>query len=357
MGIEKLDKNFAIKANVDKEDIVWHSLTEECFDIYGLYNPKNGEELRRMPRDIAEKVSDPVAVLCRNTAGGRVRFRTDSPYIAIRIYYEVLENMPHMPRSGSSGIDLYCYENGEYRFLKNAMPAAYDKNGYERLVYQKNQGMSDFLIHLPLYNDVLKLEIGLQVGCKLENGAKYRDVAPVVYYGSSITQGGCASRPANAYENMISMMLDVDHINLGFSGNAKGEPAMADYIGGLNMSVFVLDYDHNAPNVAHLENTHYAFYQRFRSHKPDTPVIMVSRPDTDSLELSPEARKEVIKRTYERALAQGDRNVFFIDGATLFGTDFRGECSVDGCHPNDLGFYRMAKIIGEAVKTYIGEKK
>ena len=352
MSIEKLDKNFEIKTTIEVQDICWHNVTEDGFDIYGLYDPKNGAPMRRMPQDAALEVSSPVSVICKQTAGGRIRFRTDSPYIAVRVFYDDMTPFSHMPLSGKAGFDLYCYENGEYHFIKNAMPTIDDKKGYERMIIKNNSKMNDFLMHMPLYNEVSSVYIGLQEGAKLETAAKYRDIPPIVYYGSSITQGGCASRPANAYENMISMMLDVDHINLGFSGNARGELSMADYIGGLNMSVFVLDYDHNAPNVEHLENTHEAFYKRFRMHQPNTPVIMVSRPDINSDKKSA-LRAEIIRTTYENAVAAGDKNVTFINGATLFGTDLRDSCTVDGCHPNDLGFYRMATVIVESIKKYI----
>lgn len=352
MNIEVLDRNFEIKTTVEEEDVQWHNVLEAPFDIYGLFEPKNGKPMRRMPKEVAESVSAPVEALCQNTAGGRIRFRTDSPYIAVRVFYDRFEFFSHMPLSGKGGFDLYRYENGNYYFVKNAMPNFSDKNGYERIFFKTNSGMNDFLIHMPLYNNVSAVYIGLKEGSKLEAGAKYRDVKPVLYYGSSITQGGCASRPANAYTNMISMMLDIDHINLGFSGNARGELAMADYIGSLDLSVFVLDYDHNAPNVEHLKNTHEAFFKRYRMHKPNTPVIMVSRPDINIDKNSP-LRAEIIRTTYENAVANGDKNLMFIDGSTLFGTDMRESCTVDGCHPNDLGFYRMAKVIGEAVAKYI----
>ena len=147
-------------------------------------------------------------------------------------------------------------------------------------------------------------------------------------------------------------MLFRSHINLGFSGNARGELAMADYIGGLNISVFVLDYDHNAPNVAHLENTHFAFYERFRQHQPNTPIVMVSRPDRDS---DPKVwlRRDIIRNTYEKALALGDKNVCFVDGLAFFDDEVRSACLVDGCHPNDLGFHFMAKGIGAAIRQYL----
>ena len=352
MNIEKLDKNFEIKTTVEETDVRWHNVTEQEFDIYGLYEPKNGESMRRMPKDAAAAVSSSVEALCQYPAGGRIRFRTDSPYIAIRVFYDKLARYSHMPFSGNAGFDLYCYEGGEYHYVKNAMPISDDKNGYERIFFKTNSGMHDFLIHMPPYNNVSAVYIGLKEGSRLEHGSQYRDVKPVLYYGSSITQGGCASRPGNGYTNMISMMLDIDHINLGFSGNAKGELAMADYIGGLDLSVFVLDYDHNAPNVEHLKNTHEAFFKRYRIHQPNTPVIMVSRPDVNN-DKKWELRAEIIKTTYENAIAAGDKNVMFINGKTLFEGDMRDSCTVDGCHPNDLGFYRMAKVIGAAVAKYL----
>ena len=128
---------------------------------------------------------------------------------------------------------------------------------------------------------------------------------------------------------------------------------MADYIAGLNPSVFVMDYDHNTPSDEHLEKTHFAFYERFRELAPNTPIVMVTAPEV--LPNVKRRRTEIIRETYERALALGDNKVSFIEGATLFGDDLRDSCTVDGCHPNDLGFFRMAKGIGEAVKMWLDQ--
>ena len=128
---------------------------------------------------------------------------------------------------------------------------------------------------------------------------------------------------------------------------------MAEYIAGLDMSVFVCDYDHNAPNPAHLLDTYERFYHIIRKKRPDLPYVMVSKPDVDGREKDGEARKKIIIDAYDRARAAGDRNVYFIDGETLFEGDCREDCTVDGTHPNDLGFYRMGRVIGDLLEKLI----
>ncbi len=128
---------------------------------------------------------------------------------------------------------------------------------------------------------------------------------------------------------------------------------MADFINGIDMGVFVYDYDHNAPNVAHLENTHEPFFKRIREAHPDLPILMMSRPKCRYNEQD-RARREIIRATYEHALAAGDKRVRFLDGETFFGTVDSDLCTVDGTHPNDLGFYRMAKVIRPTLEELIG---
>ena len=151
---------------------------------------------------------------------------------------------------------------------------------------------------------------------------------------------------------MLARRYNADHINLGFSGSARGEDAMADYISGLDMSVFIYDYDHNAPNLEHYEATHERFFKKIRESHPSVPIVMATRPKA---ELSEEeiSRVEIAKRTYENAKAGGDENVYFIDGRDL--TDLVGcDGLVDGTHPNDMGFYNMtvgfAKVLDNILK-------
>lgn len=174
-----------------------------------------------------------------------------------------------------------------------------------------------------------------------------------MYYGSSITQGGCASRPGNSYPAIISRMLNCDYINFGFSGNAKGEDIIVEYMASLNMSVFVCDYDHNTPSTEHLLNTHERLYKKIREGNPELPIVFISKPDFDSNVPLNIQRRNIIYSTYINAINNGDKNVYFIDGESLFKSEGRDSCTVDGCHPNDLGFMRMAETIGYMIKKLI----
>jgi hypothetical protein len=176
----------------------------------------------------------------------------------------------------------------------------------------------------------------------LGGGVKYRDLSPIVYYGSSITQGACASRPGNIYQNIICRRNNIDYVNLGFSGSGFAEDTMVDYLCGLEMSAFVCDYDHNAPNVSHLEATHRKMYEKIRAAHPELPYIMISRVDFDCEYYENIKRRDVIIDTYRYARATKDKNVYFIDGASVFRGPYQDLCTTDGCHPTDLGFYRMA---------------
>lgn len=343
--ITKIDKNFAVAATVDKEDIVFHSAESAPFRVYGV--SYDGECYRRLPADIAKTVSDRVHTLSAHTAGGRLRFATDSPYVAIRAVMPIIGRMGHFALSGSAGFDLYV----DGKFKKTFIPSVKMEGGYESVIDLGQPQMRQISINFPLYSAVSSLEIGLQENTAVKAPGPYRYEKPVVFYGSSITQGGCASRPGNCYTAILSRRLDVDHINLGFSGSGRGEQAIADYIAGLPMSVFVYDYDHNAPDVAHLEATHERMFKTIREKQPELPVVFLSRP---KYELTPveKERLAVIKATYTNAKEAGDKNVYFIEGPALMALA-QGEGTVDGTHPNDLGFASMAKALEPMLKEIL----
>jgi lysophospholipase L1-like esterase len=206
---------------------------------------------------------------------------------------------------------------------------------------------------LPRNEELEDVIIELDDDARIDAPTPYTLEVPMVFYGSSITEGGCASRPANAYTALLSRWLDADYINLGFSGAAKGELELATYIAGLEMSVLVIDYDHNAPNVEHLEQTHELFFKEIRKIRPNLPILFLTKPDFDSNPGDSAKRREVIYKTYENARLSGDELVYFIDGETYFGKTNRESCTIEGCHPNDLGFMRMAETIYPVVKQII----
>lgn len=315
------------------------SIEDEPFTVYGVFR-ENGK-YRRLPEQIARSVSEGVYDLHVNTAGGRVKFITDSRVIAINARMCSIGKMPHFALTGSAGFDLYTGEQEEY--YGSFIPHFDISSGYESELHFETAEEREITINFPLYSGVESLWIGLEEHAAVKKTAGYQYEKPVVFYGSSITQGGCASRPGSSYESIISRALRTDYINLGFSGNAKAEEEISEYISNLDMSVFVYDYDHNAPNLAHLEATHSRMFRQIREKNPDLPVVMLSRPKY-RLTQEEQERLNVIRKTYEDALSAGDRNVYLIEGPELM-RYAENEGTVDDCHPNDLGFWSMAKVL------------
>lgn len=347
MKIAEIDKNFALTSDLIPEDAKWYDVKDVPFSVHGLWKAQKGEYFLRMPEKVAESVSNGVATLNFCTAGARVRFKTDSPYIAIKALMPHCDRMSNITPTGQSGFDLYQSDCGTYAYVGSFRPRidCDDLDGF----CQTDGKMHTYTINMPLYHRVKELYVAVSPDSHLETAEEYAPIKPVLYYGSSITQGGCASRPGNAYQAMISRKLNADFINLGFSGNARAEDKMIEYLCSLDASVFVCDYDHNAPDSEYLKSTHYKLFSAYRRAHPKTPVVLVSKPDFWGRDEDIK-RRAVVLETYERAVADGDKNVFFVDGAHIFDGEFSDSCTVDKCHPNDLGFYRMAMAIGDAVE-------
>lgn len=356
MKIGDIDKNLKVETKLPITDLKWLTPLDDPLSLHGMYGYSEELGYMRIPPDVAKNTNEGVNWLFRNTSGGRIRFKTNSKYIAMKLVVTDDGIMPHITAIGQAGLDLYRTDNHISAYVQSYMPFFGGRDhGYESIVTTDGQ-MHTYTMNMPLYSDVRAIYIGFEPDAILEKADPYAITQPILYYGSSITQGGCASRPGNAYQAMISRRFDCDFINLGFSGNAKGEPAIVQYLASLDPCVFVLDYDHNAPNAQHLQATHEPLFQTFRAAHPDTPVIMISKPDFKP-NTEDEARREIIRTTYNNALTSGDRNVYFIDGETLFDGPCRDSCTVDGCHPNDLGFFRMAEKIGNVLEPLLSALK
>jgi hypothetical protein len=226
-------------------------------------------------------------------------------------------------------------------------------DSYEQIINIGSSLNRTYTVNFPVHAVVQSLEIGLKPGATLNIPTPYRDIAPVVFYGSSIVHGTAATRPGYTYPAIISRELNLDYRNIGFSGQAKGEAVLAKWMAELPMSVFVCDYDHNAPSLEHLEATHYPLYEIIREKNPTVPYIMVTRPDYWTLPAQQEGilkRRDLIMSSYLKARAAGDKNVYFIDGLSFNVAPHQYEMSVDGVHPNDAGFIRMADSIGTVIR-------
>lgn len=345
--ISDIDKNFEVKTDFSKENICWINALSNPIFLFGVFH--DGERYKRMDTEVAKSVSNGVTILHTNTSGGRITFETDSPYVAISVKGGFC-HMPHMAFTGSAGFDLMVWDNGCFNHFATFVPPVDNTSEYTSIVEFPNKKMRKILIHFPLYSDVYELNLGFDGSSVINAYNPYDGKPPVVYYGSSITQGGCASRPANNYPAIVSAKTLTDFVCLGFSGNAHGEDEMREYIASLPMSAFVLDYDHNdCDNPERMRKTHPSLYERVRETHPDIPIIIMTEPYSYRREEPRKANFAVIEETYLKARQRGD-NVYFIDGHEMFGEEYKTCGTVDGCHPNDFGFVKMAEAVLKCLK-------
>ncbi|MBE5817633.1 MAG: hypothetical protein E7312_01090 [Clostridiales bacterium] len=298
-------------------------------------------DFSRFPLEIGQKVSPNVAGLSQLSTGGRIRFMTNSKSITYTV--EILDtNLNCASDVLSDGI--YCgkIEPKNYdtdKIMSGTLSLCPD--GIE-----SEDKMKLITIFVPRTARLVKIEIELDDGAKLEKAPDYAIKKPIVYYGSSITQGACTTTPSKAYTALVSERLGADHINMGFGGSAMGEEAMAEYIASLDMSCFVLDYDYNAPSIDHLKATHKRFFDIIREKNPTLPIMIMSGICPGGGSIGMYQRRRVIMDTFHQALDNGDNYVDFINGDYLLGNYDLETCVLEGdVHPNEKGFGRMADVV------------
>ncbi len=345
--IEEIDQNFIVKDSVTQNGTREYDICKAPFSVHGLLPCEERTGFCRMPPEVSARVNKRVHFLNAHCAGGRVRFQTNSRRIGVRAVMTNIGKMPHFALTGSAGFDLYsgiehiATFNPKFDIIENFF-GEYIGNSCE---------LREYTLNLPLYSGIKELYIILDEDAVVQKANPYKNDKPIVFYGSSITQGGCASRPGTAYPAIISRNLNLDYINLGFSGNAKGEDEMAEYIASLDMSVFIFDYDHNAPTAEHLEQTHERFFKIIRKAHPDIPIVCISQPISRTQEYC--ERAKIIEKTVLNAKRSDDKNVYFINMSNyLEEKGILNEASVDKCHPNDLGFYFMAEAIKKMIENF-----
>lgn len=338
------DQNFSHYA-VGMEGLQFCDVRETAAAIEGL----PGGPYCRIPEDWLGEMTPNVRALACNTSGGVVRFVTDSPRVGLRMKLASGGDMPHMPRTGSSGMDVYLGTGSEKRYV-NTLKPLFDEDFYEGATVLPG-GRTEVTVYLPLYNGVKLLEVGIEPGAVVESPSKLTYEAPIAFYGSSITQGGCACRTSTCYPAVVCRRLDAKLLNLGFSGSALGEQPLAEFIATLEMSCLVYDYDNNAPDSEHLRRTHLPFIRTILERRPELPVVFLSKTNYDPNDPDDAVRRRLIYASYRWAEDNGYRAAF-VDGSKLFGEDAE-LCTVDSLHPNDLGFYFMGRAVIEAVRGVI----
>ena len=346
MDITKIDTNCVVESKIERDGLKFYDIDEAPFRIHGAY--REGDRYVRMPRELAESVNDNIRWLNGHTTGGRIRFVTDSPYIAMQVHTFSNSNFSFFSVAGLMGCDIYSGK----RYYGTILPPLEITGQYENVVDIPDPQEREYTINMPIYTCVSKIYIGIKEGCTLKPAGDYKISTPIVFYGSSITQGGCASRPGNIYPNIISRTLDADIVSFGLAGNAKGEEAIANYIAQLDMTAFCYDYDHNAATIEDYKNTHENFFKIIRKANPDLPIIMTTRPKKH-LVPNEQTRIDIMMQTYQNAIDAGDKNVYYIKGPDLLLDDIAESALIENCHPNDCGFASIAKVYSDKLKEVL----
>ena len=353
---QKLDPNMALK-KADADGIIWLDPREEPFGLVGFEWIKKDTVYRRLPVNPDWEIREAVDQLANHTAGGQIRFRTDSRRILLKVELRERSGMYHMPATGQSGFDLYVKDDRVQRYLKTTR-FPHDTIRYQVEIFKADEKLlRDFTMNFPLYNGVNSVQVGLEKEMVLKSPLPFTRSGKFVIYGTSITQGGCVARPGMAYSNILSRKLDVQFVNLGFSGNGRGEPELAHLINQIQETSFIiLDYEANAGET--IVNTLGPFVNILREKHPDTPILIMSKIRYANATGGSSAYKSLMNNLdFQKSLvdarkAAGDKNIYFLDGSKVLGDDY-DECTVDGVHPTDLGSLRIANGLLSAIKEIL----
>ena len=327
-----------------------YSYKDAPIKVFGVVDFEKKGKIQRLPDELIEKIPR-LNKLGKRCPGARLGFRTDAGTITVKITFETFAVDVGMSIYASQSASVFAGDRPSSRFLGLINPSNYEQKTFEKTI-KKESVLEDITIWLPRNEIISDIEISVNDYAVMLPPTPYKYSKPILYYGSSITEGGCCASITSGYNAIISRHLDVDYYNFGFSGNARGDLNMAEYISNIDMSVFVYDYDHNAPTAEHLESTHEPFFKVIREKNPTLPIVMMTRP---SITYSDEhkRRRDIVRATYENALKAGDKNVYFIDGETFFGDSDRELCTLDRVHPNDLGFAKMASVVEPVIKAIL----
>jgi hypothetical protein len=339
--------------SLSSEEVEWYDVKQIGVEGKGWRDTQRFYD--RLPSKALGVVREPVWNLSRHSAGMCMRFITNAPDIYVR--YQLLSDrlaMPHMPATGVSGLDLYAQDaRGIDRWVGVVKP---DQQQMDTTIAKDlASGIRTYTLYLPLYNGVEALEVGVPKGSSFD-GLSPRDERPMVFYGTSIMHGACASRPGMAFPAILGRRLKRPTLNLGFSGNGRMEPEVAELLAELDPCVYVIDC---LPNMN--ENTigerAVPLVKRIRSAHEHTPILLVEDRSFTNTSFFPKRKvhhqksRMALKKTYRELLDAGVGNLYYLGGDSLLGND--GEAATDGSHPNDLGMVRYAEAYEPVLRNIL----
>jgi hypothetical protein len=333
------------------DEVTWHDASTWGVEGRGWEDQPRQRYYDRFPAQAEGQVRKAVWNLSRHSAGMAVRFRTDAT--GIWVDYQLRSAslaMPHMPATGVSGLDLYGRRAGdEMRWVQVVKPT--DQHMKTAIASKLDGEMRLYVIYLPLYNGVDSLKIGVPAGCQFVQLSP-RSAKPIVFYGTSIMHGACASRPGMAIPAILGRRFDCPTMNLGFSGNGRMELEVAELLAQLDPAVYCIDCLPNmTPDLVRQRAA--PLVHVLRQRHPKTPILLVEDRVFTNAEFFPERRDfhrdnhAALREVFESLTSSGCEQLYYLPGDELLGTD--GEAATDGSHPNDLGFYRYAAAYQRAL--------
>jgi len=316
----------------------------------------------RLPARAEKTVRNEVWELSQNSAGLSLRFRSNANEIIVKYVVGEELQFPHMPATGVSGVDLYA-KNSDGKWLWCAGRFSFG----DTIVYRYKGMLSkdeyenpfDYTLYLPLYNSVKWLEINVP-DSSLFTPLPARKEKPILVYGTSIAQGGCATRPGLAWTNILSRKLDRPIINLGFSGNGRLEKELIDLITEVDAKLYVLDCLPNLSpeNIGELKKKMVESVKELKSKRPDIPVLLTDHDGYTDEEINPASKEEtrilntVQKQEFDSLATAGTKDIYLLTKNEI-GQDI--ETMVDGTHPNDIGMMRYANAYEKKIRPIIHE--
>jgi len=357
-AVSSLDKSYV---RTTRDGFTCLTLSTPQFEIGGLIHPDDNQgEFYRVPFERKDEFLDNLlesaySFLLHHTTGGTIRFCTNADEILLVGMLEEMTTGEHSSPMGFNGLEVYV-GTGNDRVYCEARGQAIVGNSFNETV-KLPEGYKEVTITLPNYSGVRSLNIGLPADAEIASPTA-RDHAPILYYGTSITQGACASRSWLGFANLTARWLNTDLIHLGFSGSGRGEQIMADYIASYadDISAFVMNYDGNS-SEAEMRERCYPFYKTVREANPDLPIFLMTSPYFNEIRAGfRDECYDIMKDTYDRAVAEGDTNVYFIDCRDVFPEDLsaiRDICTVDYGHLTDTGMYYTAREIYDVLKKVL----
>jgi hypothetical protein len=338
----------------------WMSFPDDRLTVNGLpWFAENGQELLRLPAQFKDTYPRSVWQLAQDPTGARIRFRTDSTELGLRLEYPRAPGMRNMSAIGQSGVDLYV--GPTYWGNMSAFNDWHPGKIYEEIFFNfpdEPRTQREITLYLPLYEGVKVVAVGLDPDAQVKPPRPYSLGKPIVFYGTSITQSGCVSRPGMGFDAIIGRRLNADFVNLGFSGSGKYEAALAQQVAKIDASCFVMDGS-NIAEAADNAKVYGPFVDIIRARHPKTPIVVVS-PLYSAEELTMPARKrqQAERRVFTRKfvsdrIAAGDGNIYLVDGTDLIGPS-QGAGLVDGTHLNDLGSQWYADVMTRRLASILG---